>query len=303
MTLLAKIRDAAVDSKMEISVVLRQCAVLATRLKHDGFKKWVEEELNGYPTGIPLPPYRIVKGVTSIGHFMGAFGEQITNVPLPLSNVPAEIRERISQVEFRQGVGELQAMVVGHNDDLMSRWPPDLVARVAHRYFEGRTLMAAQMELPRSTVTGVLDAVRNRVLQFVLEIEDQTPDVGEVQPGTASPISSERVTQIFMTTIMGAANIAVGGQNVSQSVQVVADDIDSLRKYLIELGVPTPDVAELETALKQDGPPNQEGQFGPNISGWIGKMVKKAAEGAWKIAIPAAATILASGIRWYFGLP
>ena len=98
-------------------------------------------------------------------------------------------------------------------------------------------------------------------------------------------------------------NVAVGGQNVSQSSQIVAGEIDSLRKYLTGLGVPAPDVAELEHALKQDGPPNQDGQFGPHISGWLGKMVKKAAEGGWKIAVPAAGEVLASGIRWYFGLP
>jgi len=205
MTLLAKIRDGAVDSKTDISDVLRQCSVLAARLKHQGFKKWVDEELNGYPSGTALPPYRIVKGVTSIGHFMGAFGEQITNVPLPLSNVPAELRPRVSQVEFRQGAGTQQAMVGGHGDDLMSRWPPDLVARVADSYFEGRTLMAAHQELPRSAVIGVLDAIRNRVLQFALEIEDQAPDVGEVPPGATSPLPPEQVTQIFTTTIMGAA--------------------------------------------------------------------------------------------------
>lgn len=303
MTLLAKIRDAAVDSKTDISDVLRQCAVLAARLKHEGFKKWVDEELNGYPPATLLPPYRTVKGITSIGHFMGAFGEQINNVPLPLGNVPAEFRTRLSQVEFRQGAGALQAMVVGRGDDLMSRWPADLVARVADRFFEGRTLMAAHMELPRSAVVGVLDAIRNRVLQFALEIEEQAPDVGEAKPGAASPIPAEQVTQIFTTTIMGAANVAVGGQNVSQTAQVVVGDLESLRKYLAGLGVPSQDVSQLEAALKQDGPPNKEGQFGPNIADWIGKMVKKAAEGGWKIAVPAAGAVLASGIRWYFGLP
>jgi len=303
MTLLAKIQDAAVDSKTDITDVLRQCAILAARLKHEGFKKWVDQELNGYPPGTALPPYRIAKGITSIGHFMGAFGEQIRNVPLPLGNVPAEFRTRLSQVEFRQGAGALQAMVVGPGEDLMSRWPADLVAWVADRYFEGRTLMAAHMELPRSAVVGVLDAVRNGVLQFVLEIEEQAPDVGEVKPGAASPIPAEQVTQIFNTTIMGAANVAVGGQNVSQTAQVLAGDPESLRKYLTGFGVPNQDVAELEAALKQDGHPTREGQFGPNISGWIGKMMKKAAEGGWKIAVPAAAAVLASAIRSYYGLP
>ena len=294
---------AAVDSKTDITDFLRQCAVLAARLKHEGFKKWVDEELNGYPPGTPLPSYRIVKGINSLGHFVGPFGQQIKNAPLPLGSVPTELRARLSQVELGQGAGTLQAMVVGQGEDLMSRWPADLVALLADRFYNGRTLLTAHMELPRSAVVGILDAIRNRVLQFVLEIEDQAPDVGEVKPGAASPIPAEQVTQIFNTTIMGAANVAVGGQNVSQTAQVVVGDLESLRTYLAGLGIPKQDVEELEPALKQDGPPAKEGKFGPNISSWIGKMMKKAAEGAWKIAVPAAATALASGIRWYFGLP
>jgi hypothetical protein len=151
MTLLAKIRDAAVDSKTDISDVLRQCAVLAARLKHEGFKKWVDEELNGYTPATLRPPYRTVTGITSIGHFMGAFGEQINNVPLPLANVPAEFRTRLSQVEFRQGAGALQAMVVGRGEDLMSRWPRisslgSLIAssRAAHSWLHTWNSRAAQ---------------------------------------------------------------------------------------------------------------------------------------------------------------
>jgi len=304
MTLLAKIRDAAIDSKTDITDVLRQCAVLAARLKHEGFKKWVDQELNGYPPETPLPPYRIIKGVTSIGDFFGPLGEQLKNIPLPLSIVPGELRARVSQVEFREGAGALKTIVVANGEDrLISRWPPDLVALVAGRYYAGRALVAAHIELPSSAVIGVLDAIRNRVLQFVLEIEEQAPDAGEAKPGAEPLITPEQVTQTFNTTILGAANVAVGGQKVSQTAHVSMGDLEGLGKYLTGLGVPTPDVTELEAALKQDGRPNKEGQFGPNISGWIGMMVTKAAEGGWKVAVDVAAAVLASGIRSYYGLP
>ncbi len=128
MTLLRRIQEAAVESKSNISNLLRQCSILAARLGHEGFKKWVDDESNGYPPAVELPPYRVIKGMQSTGHFMGPFGEQITNVPLPLGNVPEPLRRRITQVEFRQGVGGLTAMIEGHNEDLISPWPGDLMA-------------------------------------------------------------------------------------------------------------------------------------------------------------------------------
>ena len=48
MTLLREIHNAAVDADTSVAVVLRKCKILATRLKHEPFKTWVEKELNGY---------------------------------------------------------------------------------------------------------------------------------------------------------------------------------------------------------------------------------------------------------------
>lgn len=287
MSLLRKIQDAIVDSRTEIATVLRQCAILAVRLGHQGFREWVDRELNGYPEGAELPPYRVIRGVQSIGHFMGPFGEQINNIPLPVTNVPEPLRRRFSHVEFRQGIATLSEMVEGHHEDLISPWPADLIARVADRFIAGRTLMAAHMSIPRSSVIGVIDAVRNRVLQFVLEIEAQAPDAGEAAPGT-QPIPQDRVTHMYQTYILGGTNIAVGSSGVTQvALQVQAGDVQSLRRFLTELGVGNDDLNELERALREDGRPD-----GRRVSSWIGRMMEKAASGAWEIAVPAAANVL-----------
>ena len=69
------------DSRTDIAVVLRKCLILAERLGHDGLKKWVEDELNGYPPGVDVPPYRVISPIRSLGHFMGMGGEQIAICP------------------------------------------------------------------------------------------------------------------------------------------------------------------------------------------------------------------------------
>lgn len=68
MSLLRDIQDAAINSDIDISTVLRQCKVLAVRLGNDNFKKWVDQELNGYNKIDDLPDYRILT-VQSKGHF------------------------------------------------------------------------------------------------------------------------------------------------------------------------------------------------------------------------------------------
>jgi AbiTii-like protein len=61
MTLLRKIQDAAIDSQTNIGDVLRQCAVLAVRLRNEPFKKWVG--ISGSFQG----PYRVCAGKVFLG--------------------------------------------------------------------------------------------------------------------------------------------------------------------------------------------------------------------------------------------
>jgi hypothetical protein len=297
------IKGATDSSKSDLATVLRQCLILADSLDHPGFNEWVEHELNGYPPGVEPPPYRALTGVRSIGDFFGVAGSQMRNVPLPTVNVPEPLRKRISAATFRQGVGAIEALVAGHDHDLQSPWPPDLIARVASRYFAGQTLMAAHIEVPRAAVIGVLDAIRNRVLKFALEIRKKAPRAGESSPGPALP--KEQVGQIFNTYIMGGTqNVAVGSSNFSQTLQQVqAGDFASLRKHLEGLGVPSSDVTELDSAIRADGPPAHPDRFGGRVARWIGTMTGKAASGVWNVATSSAGQLLVDALRAYYDLP
>ena len=48
MQLLDEIIEDAVNDKVNLSVLLRKCLVLAHQLKNDKLKAWAEYELNGY---------------------------------------------------------------------------------------------------------------------------------------------------------------------------------------------------------------------------------------------------------------
>jgi hypothetical protein len=219
MSLLREIQDAAVDVSTPLAVVLRKCMILAARLGHEPFKKWVDEELNGYLPDADLPAYRRIDGLTSIGSFAGPFGGQLRNVPLATAPIPAHLRDQYTHAEFREGVAKLADLVKKGEGILLSRWPGDLIYDVADKYYKGYALLTAHIEIPKSAVVGVLDAIRNKVLKFALEIEQQNPAAGEVLPGT-TPVPEEKVGQIFNTYIMGGAqNVAVGSPGAVQHAQ------------------------------------------------------------------------------------
>jgi hypothetical protein len=304
VSLLREIQDAAVDAKTPLAVVLRKCMILAARLGHAPFKKWVDDELDGYARDAELPSYRRITGVSSIGNFAGPMGASMSNVPLPLGPVPADLRDQYLKVEFREGVAKLEEMARPRDGDLISRWPADLVSRVAYKYFEGYALMAAHMEIPRNAVVGLLDSVRNKALKFALEIEEQAPTAGDASPGTKPLLSEERVAQMFTTIVMGGVqNLAVSSAgSVQHAQQIQAGDLAALKQFLSQQGIEPIDLADLEAAIDKDPKPKTGSPFGKRVAAWMGTMVTKAALGAWKVGSSAAAELLTAAIKAYYGL-
>jgi hypothetical protein len=84
--------------------------------------------------------------------------------------------------------------------------------------------------------------------------------------------------------------------------QVVANDIDSLRKFLNTIGIAPTDIEELETALQEDERPTNARKLGSRVASWLGKMTQKAASGAWNMTTKSAAESLTRAILAYYGL-
>jgi hypothetical protein len=152
---------------------------------------------------------------------------------------------------------------------------------------------------------AIVEAVRSKLMDFVLEIERENPGAGEAEIGT-QPLPPERVSQIFhqVFNINGEGNnIATGSSDFTQSAsyQVKKGDVQSLHSYLKSLGIWDDDCHELCDALKAEIR-LKSGRMGPRVAGWIGKMVAKAASGLWDVSVRTAPELLTKAIFAYYGL-
>ena len=305
MSLLRDIQDAAIDSSVEVSVLLRKCKVLAARLGNEEFKRWVDSELDGYKIIEQLPEYRILS-VTSKGHFSGGFGSGIRNADIPMSSIQEDYREPLSHSYAMQPIASLQSLVNSADGSyLQDPWAPDVVAIVGKYIYRDMNCLQAWKVIPHAAIVGIIDTVRNRVLSFVLEIEEEAPDAGEA-PLNTNPIPQERVSQVFNTFISGnVSNMSAGSSGVIQSDKfvVVQYDTESLLSYLSGKGVSDLDLDALRTAISEDARDEKEGAtIGSNVMGWMGKMFTKSAEGTLKIGSDVFTKILTNAIHEYYGL-
>lgn len=254
MSLLREIQDAAIDSNTELAVLLRKCKVLAARLGSPDFKQWVENELSGYEEIETLPEYRIMK-VNSKGHFAGPFQSGLRNADIPLSCIEKDFHKNLSHSYMAQPVAALESLVRDTSGGtLQEPWNPDLVAYVGQNIYQGMNCMQAWKVIPVAGIVAALDAVRNRVLNFVLEIEAESPDAGEA-PVNSNPVPQEKVHQIFNTYITGTVqNVATGSSNVSQNAVQNSANEELFRDLLNALHKSDGDkriISELSNAVEE----------------------------------------------------
>jgi hypothetical protein len=304
MTLLREIQDAAVGGTESITALLRRCKILAARLGSAEFGEWVERELNGYATAEELPKYRIL-AVRSLGHFAGPLGSGLRNAPIPRSTIPKEYRDWVDVSNLMQPIGAYEDLLRGGKSGAFEvPWPADLVAIVGQRIYERMNCLGAWQEIPRGAIVALLDTVRNKVLSFALDIERLSPDAGEAMPGTPA-LAPERVQQVFQTNIYGnVGNVATGGTGAQQSIgtMVTQGDFSSLAQNLRNLGIADAAIEDLKRAIEGDSAAGKP-TLGRRVGEWCGKMFGKAGEGALKVTVDVAATVLPKLISGYLGLP
>jgi hypothetical protein len=251
VSLLREIQQAAADSTTAIGTLLRKAKILAAKLQNAEFADWVNRELNGYPDTSTLPPYRIVhvivRGVLSDGY------RRWNYAPIMTSFLPETLRGWGETAYLPKPISEYASLLELPDDgEVQCPWPQEIAVRYGAKGYNRMECLGAWQIISRNSLVGLIETVRNRILDFALEIEMAAPDAGEALPGHP-PIAQDKVTQMFTTLVMGGVNnISSGGSNVQQSNsgQLAAGDLDSLLSYLRDVGVSASSVDELKQNLE-----------------------------------------------------
>ena len=231
----------------------------------------------------------------------------VNNVQISIICLPDDIREFAERMGVPHGVREIEASVAEADTEekLGFPWPPEAV-RLAREYVpmqDGCVLVAAMKPFAKSQFDGILDQIRNRLLDFLLKLEQINPEVLESEDALRA-VSSDKVQNIFQTIIHGGQNIVATGTEFTQKAtqNVASGDMQSLIDHLRSTGLNNDSLAELETAIKQDGDWKKK-KLGENVKSWIGKMIVKAMDGTWKVAEATAPDLLKAALSQFYGGP
>ena len=302
MTLLREIQAAATDSKVDISTVLRKAKILAARLQNPEFESWVDRELNGYDDRSRLPPYRIVpvvvRGILSDGW------RQWNNAPIMTSFLPEKFSAWGEKNHFIQPIATIASMAANANrsgDERQAPWPQELAVKFGGKGYNGFECLGAWQIINPNALVGIVETVKNRILEFVLKIEAENPDAGEALPNS-QPVPMEKLQPLVHNVFYGSVgSVAQNSEHFSQTVsmgiqpQDLARLVTDLTKHLDELNLDARQrqraevqIATLEAELAGDPDPAivmQAGRTLRNITeGAIGSLLATATQPAvWQL--------------------
>jgi hypothetical protein len=228
--------------------------ILAAKLDNALLWEWADQELNGYSEDVPLPAYRAPRSVPVFGDFSdGSY--QARNVPISVTQLKAEYRDAASKGLFRVS---FPGPIATYEDALrhdavqfQQPWDHDSVLLVQPTVYEGMHCIAAWRVLSRDMFVRIVDAVRNRLLDLVLELERQIPGAGDV-PSSSLAASTEQLNQIVQNTIY-AERLTMTDQSIN--VHGTAGNIAGGQGNLVQQGNPQilqqgADLASLLPALR-----------------------------------------------------
>lgn len=304
---LRQLQDDILDPEMKLPDVLRKAKVLAYRMGVPEFKQWVNQELDGYAgSEIELPGYRNFHA-SNYGNFWCAGGVHIKNSPIPTHGLPEFVQRFVDTVELRQGVAALEGLNHDEGYSVQMPWIPELIAYVGGvgQIRPDCALQSAWQLLGKNQIDDILDTIRNRLLTFVLELEERFPELTGSEE-IAEGVPKEQAGALFQSVVIhGGQNVVGGGSQLAQTINqpsLSPQDIVALLEYVRGIeGVTEEDVVELQDAVEADEEPSEPGGFGSRVNAWLGKMATKSAESAAGTAAAQGVQYAAKALAQFYG--
>lgn len=305
MSLLYQIQESVVQEGSNLGSVLLKLRLLAARLGSHNLEEWVKHESEGYPTGSVLPEYRTV-GVTYTGNFSGPFGSGIKNAPIPSFLIKQFVNDSWNSFSVRESIAAVDELVKSSADGRsLGINASDLILMLQGKVYEDYACHSISGSISSVSLSEILQAVRNRVLELTIELEKSIPAAAHITFGTLGmdKDNATKAQQITQQIIYGNVGNAIsGGSESTFNVNIQSNNKESVVNYLKDSGIPEADAIEFAQIVASEEPSSHEEPFGSGARNWIASNIRKAVDGTWKVGVAVATKIFTEAALKYYGL-
>ncbi len=157
--LVLELQAEALSRETSVSDLLRKALAVSKKLGVSEIEEWINYELKGYPIDSEVPEYRTVHGQIKVWNLYHGWQ--------PLHFGDPELGEKLSSRKIMQPIGELDAL--NTSDGTLHVPFPEHVKNSLMKAM--KIPLEPTLHVPSTEVVGILDAVRNIILEWALELE------------------------------------------------------------------------------------------------------------------------------------
>jgi hypothetical protein len=264
-----------------VTDLLQKCLVVARKLNLTELRDWAAWELNGYPSGVTVPTYRLIRGRIEAKNPLRGW--------IPVHFASSQEEEFLSERPCGVTVPEMEALARAPEGQLYMPFPHDVQELINAQH---PVRMDIALRFGSSALIGVLSSVRNAVLNWTLDLEERGI-IGEgltftVEEKRAAASSAGSITNNFFGPI-SQSQLAMHARNPTQlvvassNVRALGEFVSSVRNALPGLDLSTPIreelIAELNTLESQTKSPNPKGSIIKEAGASILRILEGAAGG------------------------
>lgn len=213
--LILELQADALDGSVRVSDLLRKALVISKKLGINEIEQWITNELNGYPNREGIPDYREICGAIKVWN--PYHGWQ------PLNFGDAKMGEDLSKSKIGQPVGELDAL---NEKGVNGNMHIPFSQHVTNSLMKAMSVpLQPTLHVPHTAVIGILDAVRNNILQWALELE-QKGVIGEGMSFSKEEKSAASQVTYQVTNNIGSMTNSQLQQHSTGASQVFTQTLD-----------------------------------------------------------------------------
>lgn len=224
--LVFELQKDSLDSEIKVSNLLRKAFTVSKKLGIIEIEAWLNKELSGYKSEDAIPTYRIVRGQVKAWNPYNGW--------IPLICNDTDMVEKLSVRAISESIGELDSLIVESDSGTIHvPFPPN----VENFLMRSATLqLQPSLIIGKTQIIGILDAVRNNILNWSLELE-QKGVLGEDMSFSNEEKKIAHQTSYQVTNNIGSMHNSQLQQDSAGSTQTlkISESSGDLKKFVEEL--------------------------------------------------------------------
>ncbi len=246
--LVLELQADALNRDVSCADLLRKALVVSRKLCVGKIEEWLKHELNGYSLDDEnIPEYREVQGQIKVWNPFNGWQ--------PLNFAEVQIAEQLSKRKVMQPVGELDALLEQKHEGVFQIPFSQQTVNVLIKAMD--VPLQPTLHVSRTSIVGILDAVRNHVLDWSLELEKEGVIGDNLSFSREEKQTANRVSYQIVNNIGSMSNsqlqqhspTAMQNLNVGIDLQQVLAAVTEIRARQEELGLSSEEASELNAEL------------------------------------------------------